>query len=584
MEKSVRSAILICAGVFIFLAPLKFGVPSAENGFPGDVIQWIIFSWPAGILNIAVWILTGLWLLWNLCAPQIKIRYSILDIFVAVFILTAAISMFNAPNRHRAHQCLTQYLTYFFVYFLILNNLRDEKDIGFFIKAILISAVFISFYAVYQYYVGLPETRIFAGMHLVPELLEPIKERLASNRVFATFVYPNTLTGYLILVSPPAVSFLFKKRMIADRLLWFLVVLIMFYALFLTFHQGEGSVNRIKNTTENRWEYWIAGAGMIKEHPILGAGVDNFSSLYSIYKLDIAEEVRCTHNNFLQIWAEQGIFGFLAFCMIWFIAIKSAFSRKVAPGLCIGLILFVLHNLIDFDWYIPGLMIVVWTFIAIIIFISGRYREKIYVIKNRLTRTVFLAIVFTVFASGLYYLEKELIADYYFSEAKKNIEAGRLDFAEVFARTSMRFDGDNPDVYFLLAGISVSKGDYAQGIKQYKKALEYDTCNPAIYYNLALSHIYQIQRSGDMSLMQKAGDAFRKAVEFYPTNPLYRLGLARFYDGDRENEAAIEEYKMCLLLNEKIKKEYSEKGKILKQLMIAPDVENYVKQRIEKNK
>lgn len=527
---TARNILLICTGILIFLAPVKFGLPI---GFDTHEI------WTIGIV-----ILFTLWLVFGIVKGQVRIRYSLLDIAVLFFLLSAIISTFKAPNIHKAHLCLTQYFSYALAYFLVLNILEDEKDQRFLLYTILVTAVFISLYAVYQCHIGLPETREFARQYFGGSLPEYVKNRLESNRAFSTFIYPNTLAGYLFLCLPLVL-------VIKNKWLRIFIILIMLYALNLTFYRGTGSIDKIKNTAMFRWENWTAGFRMIRYYPIFGAGTYNFSVFYPIYKLDIAEEVQNAHNNFLQIWAEQGIIGFLSFCAIWVITIKKGMRMW---GLSLGLIAFIIHNLIDFDWYVPGLTVIAWVFIGILVWGDRRYKEKVFSINKWLG----LLIVIPVFFFVLLYLERIPIAERYLKEAKKAFSDKDLPLATVLARTSIKFDRDNSEAYFLLGRIS-------NDTVWYKKALEHNPYNPFYYYHMGLSYASQ-------GATTEALEAFKKAAQYYPANPLYHLELAKIYEAIGQSDLARVEYKYCLELNSKIEREYKIHGKMLKHLILAPSV------------
>lgn len=581
----VGSILLLCIGILIFLAPIKFGFPAdyTDLGSPKNISEWLIFQWPHGIFHIGIITIFAFWFTFSIATGQLRIRYSILDIVVLIFLISAVISTIRASNIHLAHLCLMQYFIYTLTYFLILNLLKDGKDFKFILGILIIPAVLISFYAIYQYYIGLPETRIYASQFISKELLDSVKDRLASNRVFATFIYPNTLASYLFLCIPLVVvccRMMRKKK-------WFhiLIILIMFYTLYLTFHRGSGSINRIKNTSIVRWEYWTAGIKMIRDYPVFGIGPCNFSVFYPQYKLDIAEEVQYAHNNFLQIWTEQGIFGFIAFSLIWFIAIKKGLytslhtgaRRLLSLGLVVGLFSFAIHNLVDFDWYVPGLAIIAWVFIGILVRASGAYKEKILQIKRRWVKGIILLCAASSFLFILFYSEKNLIAGHYLCEARSAFGDKNIDLAEVLCKTSLKMDKDNPNAYFLLAQIYVSKIDYTNSISWYRKAIRYNPYASIYYYRMGLSYIYQ-NFQGNASLIL---DALRKAVICYPTKPFYHFQLAQFYETNKQIDLAIKEYNYCLELNEKIDREYKTRNKMLKHLVLEPGVVKNIKERLE---
>lgn len=540
-----RHLLLLLVGILIFLAPIRFGLPIEYS------IHWL---WRIGIVILFI-----LWLVWGITTGRFRLRFSLLDIIITIFLLSAVISTFKAPNIHLAHICLTQYLVYVLTYFLILNILEDTKDLKFLMGVLIIPALLISMYAIYQSYVSLPQTKEFANLYIKEELSEYVKMRLETNRPFATFIYPNTLAGYLVLCIP-------LGMWVKNKGARFLIIVTMLYAIYLTFYKGSSALEKIGNAFVFRLENWVAGVRMIKGHPIFGVGTNNFSVFYPRYKLDIAEEIVNAHNNFLQIWAEQGIFGFLSFFLLWLIVIKNGLRSK---GLAFGIVAFAIHNLVDFDWYVPGLTIIAWVIIAIIVWTNKGYREKVF----KINRWLGLLIILPVSVFILFYLEKNLLSDYYIEKAKEVFHKGDYPLTELLCRTAINLDKDNPEPYFLLGKVCTYKMDYTNSIEWYKKAIKYDPYNPSCYYNLGLVEIYA-------GFTKDVHDAFKKAVELYPTNPFYHFQLGQFYETNNQRRLALREYNYCLRLNSKIERECRTRGKMMRHLLLDPSVIEDVKRRI----
>ena len=66
-----------------------------------------------------------------------------------------------------------------------------------------------------------------------------------------------------------------------------------------------------------RWYYWTGGAGIVRDHPLLGVGGGNFPAAYLAHRRAAAEEaVKAPHNVIVQALAEYGIPGGLAYLAI----------------------------------------------------------------------------------------------------------------------------------------------------------------------------------------------------------------------------------------------------------------------------
>src|SRR6185503_19395221 len=62
--------------------------------------------------------------------------------------------------------------------------------------------------------------------------------------------------------------------------------------------------------------YWRATGPMVSSAPLLGVGLDNWQEHYFHSKSDVQQEAMKAHNDYLQILAETGVLGFLAFAAI----------------------------------------------------------------------------------------------------------------------------------------------------------------------------------------------------------------------------------------------------------------------------
>lgn len=72
--------------------------------------------------------------------------------------------------------------------------------------------------------------------------------------------------------------------------------------------------------------YWLGSAGVIAEHPVLGAGPGNFRQVYLKHKPDeSSEEILDPHNIFFDSWASAGMLGVAGLGLFVF---SSVFARR----------------------------------------------------------------------------------------------------------------------------------------------------------------------------------------------------------------------------------------------------------------
>jgi hypothetical protein len=130
-----------------------------------------------------------------------------------------------------------------------------------------------------------------------------------------------------------------------------------------------------------RVTYWKVALLMIRDNFWAGVGLGNFGTVYPRYQYLGAGNVQAAHNDYLQIFCETGVFGILAFCLFWgYFALwgarrivheKDANERWLLGGLYGGTLAFLLHALVDFNFYNPSLA-------AIEFFVAGVFFARAY--------------------------------------------------------------------------------------------------------------------------------------------------------------------------------------------------------------
>lgn len=73
-----------------------------------------------------------------------------------------------------------------------------------------------------------------------------------------------------------------------------------------------------------RWDFWKAGLTMIQNHPITGIGLGNFTAYSNMFIAGAGRRHGMACNTLLEVAAELGIPGLLAYCMILWGSLRSA--------------------------------------------------------------------------------------------------------------------------------------------------------------------------------------------------------------------------------------------------------------------
>ena len=121
-----------------------------------------------------------------------------------------------------------------------------------------------------------------------------------------------------------------------------------------------------------RLNYWKDTLKIIKANPLTGIGLGNFN----------LPQTRYSHNSYLQIGAEMGIMGIISIlCLVISIlksclkAIKNSSYKNQVAILITANTVFLIHNLLDFSFFLPEAVYIWWLVLGMIIFKKGEYNN-----------------------------------------------------------------------------------------------------------------------------------------------------------------------------------------------------------------
>ncbi len=125
----------------------------------------------------------------------------------------------------------------------------------------------------------------------------------------------------------------------------------------------------ISNTSDispdTRVQIWRDAMGLVKDYPLFGCGMGGFESCFLKYKtVAPMYTVDYAHNDYLQVMAELGLFGFAAGLLfvgrVFTRALRAVFHSGSADGrhlaiACVAsMTAILLHSFVDFNMYVPA--------------------------------------------------------------------------------------------------------------------------------------------------------------------------------------------------------------------------------------
>ncbi|MEK9148445.1 MAG: O-antigen ligase family protein, partial [Candidatus Desantisbacteria bacterium] len=441
-------------------------------------------------------------------------------------------------SKGRCFEIASQFLSCFLIFYLVISCQPKKRTIR---AVLLFSGILVSLYAVYQKFWGLSETKRFIEMY---QLGDQFLGRIGSDRVFSTFMYPNSLAGYLVLILPLSISkrtwpialvylyalylsgsrggfvslccaitlFLWMKRK-RLALVWSIISLVLFIHL----------LTPVPGSVKARFSYWKTSIAIIKDHPF-GVGLSKFGNSYIRYKEASAEETRNAHNGFLQIGVEAGILGLLSYLWLTLCFLQKGWKivkeRDELLPYYLGGFSFFIHSSLDFDLYIPGISFLLFLFLGMV---SGY--EKKPVATSRFSKISVLLLIPLIFYANQMRLSSEYIEKGWSSLFVRDYEKA----LPLFTKAS-KLNPENGEILFEQGRIYDKLDRRVEAERLYREAIIRDPDVASYHFQLALS---LIKNSGNQ---KEIIQHLKIASYLYPTKSIYKAVLERQISIPRINQ------------------------------------------------
>lgn len=306
----------------------------------------------------AVALIVGIiaWFLRLQIDKKFKIRSLPFDMPITIFVVLGAISVFMSPvgNFDLFYNYCEIMGIFILTYLLVGQNIRTTEQVKKLMYAIAVTALLVAAGGFFQFFFGFDTSEI---------KFTDIDNFGGYTRIISTFENPSVLAGYLDIIICLALGILAKfgttkqKLIILAAIVFFVLCLALTYsrgaflsiaAIFLIygvlydwriliFFAGGTAILLYADTiffekvlsvfTTNdlsnglRVGIWVSTISMIADHPFIGIGWGAYQFIYpqyDYYFLDMNEKIYHAHNLYLQMAAEVGIAGALAFFWYFF--------------------------------------------------------------------------------------------------------------------------------------------------------------------------------------------------------------------------------------------------------------------------
>ncbi|RJP60323.1 MAG: hypothetical protein C4541_04235 [Candidatus Auribacter fodinae] len=242
-----------CIGLALFVVPVKLGSPYIDEiGFRiPSVLEFIFSSWPAVYLFFISAMVLFFCCLDSLNNEKIIISFKISGILLAVFLCVSVCSYWWSVNAHASKAGLIILISATAGYGIARKAMLHPLNhllVRIVYISILSAGTFIALIGIHQYFFGLQEMRTFIDMDTLRHMAVLYKNsspeqyalylRIISDRIFSTFVYPNTLAGYICMVLPFSFSVFFLEKTERNRILKIVFMIIAIVGFFWFYVQN----------------------------------------------------------------------------------------------------------------------------------------------------------------------------------------------------------------------------------------------------------------------------------------------------------------------------------------------------------
>jgi O-antigen ligase/Tfp pilus assembly protein PilF len=307
---------------------------------------------------------------------------------------------------------------------------------------------------------------------------------------------------------------------------------------------------------------------MIKHHFFLGAGFGNFKYVYPRYRdrgewalSGLNTRVEQAHNEYLQIFSEVGLIGFLAFILIlgtvarmsW-TTIRRADSHRhffINLALTMGIVATLVQSFFDFGLQNPASGVMFWMMIGFLEVIYHSVKKSQsqeapplnhLLLSSKGARWgigVGIGIVFTL---GIFFSVRPVLGDGYLKWGRFFMDHKDWGRAYDHFEKASLFSPNDFDVFFHLGQTSDRLKDYEGAVNYYKRAILLFPYFIEARNNLGAVYI-------KLGQIDEAIEEFKGSIEINPYHPGLHNNLGYLYSKRNLFKNAMEEYYKVLELD-----------------------------------
>lgn len=381
-------------------------------------IYWAIVLLPFFIaiapapMNVFMGFLVAAFLIKKILKKENLFTKTAINIPLLLFFLITCLSIFNSINLKDSFKGgIARLINYAFIFFVIVEEVKDQKHIRRIIFAMVFGLILVSLDAIWQVITGYDFIRRYEpiinigliratasfkdantfGIYLsatAPVIFGlTIYYLKGIKKITFTFINFIVLTGIALTYSRPTLLAIYMALFFLGitRKNKILIIILVIFTIAVPFIL-PGSVKKWAKDVEynplrfmcndDRIAIYRNSLNMIRHHPVIGVGVNTFMKNYKNYKESpeyrnvITSDYLYAHNNFLHLAAEIGLVGLSIFlwliyrlfreCMSIYKRLDDSYPKIISLCLSAGLIAFLINGLTESSLYSSRVAMIFW--------------------------------------------------------------------------------------------------------------------------------------------------------------------------------------------------------------------------------
>ncbi|NQT46453.1 MAG: tetratricopeptide repeat protein [Candidatus Omnitrophica bacterium] len=324
---------------------------------------------------------------------------------------------------------------------------------------------------------------------------------------------------------------------------FFIILVCLAITLLMVASALKITTNHMNNTLQTdlstRLQLYKDIFRLIQRFPIFGVGLGNFQTVFPIYQSFAYRSIFIyAHNDYLQLFSELGIFGFIiVFCGGFYFfkgvlsAILESYNRNPESdryvvsllfGCLAGFLSISFHSLLDFNMQIPAnallFTIIISITLKLIIKEHGEVEDKndYKVTKALIGRNRIIA--YFSFPALMIYALFPIRVFLTNTFAEKIKEETKPISVSIDLEKPLHLSSGNSELYYHLADLYEASGDKHTAIRNYMRSIKLNPLNSKYHFRLGL--ISGVQRDFERAtLLNPAGEDI-----YYETGVFYLKG------------------------------------------------------------